>query len=189
VIVNIRGTSGSGKTHLVRRVMELFDQREPIFEPGRKRPLLYRLGEFGPPRVLSVLGSYEAACGGCDTIKGLDRVFELVRQEALEGRSVLFEGVLVSEGVDRVLALQREGLPVHCIGLTTPVEDCLASINARRLAKGTNEPVNPTNTTRRVATIERGLVRLERAGVTVERLDREAAFNRTCALLGTTSSV
>lgn len=170
MIINIRGTSGAGKSTIVNNVTDAFPILEPVLTPGRKRPLYYlcRLapGEFP---TLAIVGSYESPCGGCDTIKTKAEAFELIK--ALYGKvaqHVLFEGLLISEDTGYTLDLDGvfpDDLLVALINL--PVEECVASVNARRAAKrGPDAPgVNPENTTRRHAVIARAVDKLHEAGV------------------------
>ena len=149
MIVNLRGTSGSGKTHTVRSVMAAYGPPKPLFIKGRKRPLLYRLprqpGSSGRP--LSVLGHYETACGGCDTICKIDDIFGRVYSEHERGHDVLFEGLLISAELKRTLKLWDDfGDQFLCVALGTPIEDCLAGIQARRDARGDIREIKPTNT-------------------------------------------
>ena len=44
MIINVRGTSGSGKSTIVRNAMDLFTWRGPVHVKGRKQPLGYWLG-------------------------------------------------------------------------------------------------------------------------------------------------
>ena len=100
MIVNPRGTSGAGKTELVRRIIAGYGwgrggQVEPVSTPGRERPMFYRLRHPLGGRPLVLLGHYEATCGGCDTIRardgGLDEVFRLATEQAAGGCDVLLE--------------------------------------------------------------------------------------------------
>src|SRR5690349_20566073 len=145
-IINIRGTSGSGKSHLVRDVFYCYDSWEPRFIAGRKQPLYYSCGRTdGPP--LCVIGHYESACGGADTISkelefdgrkwrsGIELVFYLVDRAAERGEDVIFEGLIISSDVVRTVELKRHHT-LLVIGLTTPLPACLESIQARRNARG-----------------------------------------------------
>ena len=83
VIVNPRGTSGSGKTELVRRIAAEYGWYDGVANPvrreGRERPIAYCLPHPLGFRPLLLLGNYEVASGGCDTIRlaegGLDEAF------------------------------------------------------------------------------------------------------------------
>lgn len=190
MIINVRGTSGSGKSTIVRNAMDLFSWRGPVHVKGRKQPLGYWLGPNQEEWALGVPGHYETACGGCDTLKGYDQAFELVEHAALSARHVLFEGVLISEEYRRTVDLaERFSLNVPIvqevlvIQLTTPIDTCLGSIRSRREARGDVRELNPANTTNRVGTIERTCERLRRAGVTVEQHDRDSAMARVREIL------
>lgn len=173
MIVNIRGTSGSGKSYLVRHVMAYYDNKEAIHIEGRKQPLYYLLRHEGF-RDLAVLGHYETACGGCDTINGLDWIYRLVREQHEAGRHVLFEGLLLSNEVERTKLLPD----VQVICLTkVPLDVCIESINARRRARGVMEPVATKNTSAKWDQIQRVAVRLEQAGVVTHRCDRQEAMD------------
>ncbi len=175
MIVQIRGTSGSGKSTLVRNVVEAATGRLRLKEPGRKQPIGYLLQQDGMPWC-AVPGHYETACGGCDTIPSMDRVFEGVEQGNAAARHVLFEGLLASEEVRRTVELhQRHPGQLRVIQLDTDVEVCLASIRARREARGDTRPLKEDNTRNRVAVIERACRRLREAGVSVQTVSREDA--------------
>jgi len=180
-IVTLRGTSGSGKTTLVKNIMALYPERKPVFIEGRKRPLYYilRHPEAGD---LAVLGNYEIACGGCDTIQEADTVYNLIRQQA-SVRNVLFEGLLLGCDINRTKALDQE---IHMIYLNTPIEDCLSGINARRLARGVAEPVNPENTVSKFKGVKRAeeRSRAEIKGAQVFNMNREEAFAKVREILG-----
>src|SRR5678815_803 len=100
MIVNIRGTSGSGKSHIVHGILK---QGHPIpqFKDGRKRPMGYVL----EPERLFVVGSYETPCGGCDTIMSQDEIYDLIRDWARQGYNVLYEGLFASVEVRRTILL------------------------------------------------------------------------------------
>ena len=79
MIVNIRGTSGSGKSTIVVRVCGLYDKKTPHFLEGRKNPYYYVFEKEGH-KPLAILGHYESPCGGCDTIyTGYTDIFNLIK--------------------------------------------------------------------------------------------------------------
>jgi hypothetical protein len=186
MIINVRGTSGSGKSTVVARAMEMFETKHGVNIKGRRQPIGYYLGNNYPPELaqLAVPGHYETACGGCDTLPGYDKIFQYVREGAKTAKHVLFEGVLVSEEVNRTIQL-HQAFPgqLLVIQLTTPTDVCLSSIQARRDARGDARPLNPKNTVARVATIQRSCERLKAAGVAVEEHDRNSAANRVMEII------
>lgn len=184
MILNVRGTSGSGKSTLAREVMTLYGGTRLHFkEEGRKRPLGYVL-RAPERRPLAVIGSYESSCGGCDTINCYDRCFALARQSHGTGCDVLMEGLLLSEETQRTIRVHQDGIPIVVLHLTVDIEECIASVKARRLADGNEKPLNEANTRRRVAVIERAVAKLEAAGLTVFRGNRDYCAGVAQEVLG-----
>lgn len=142
VIINPRGTSGSGKTELVRRLLVAYGwgrelRAEPVRREGRVRPMAYRLPHPHGGRPLAVLGHYEATSGGCDTIRatdgGMGEAFRLASAYAGDGHDVVLEGLLLSSEYPRSRAL-ASAHRLHVLRLSTPVERCIGNVIARRRA-------------------------------------------------------
>lgn len=163
MIIQVRGTSGSGKSTAVRAVMAAVGGWEPVFAPGRRRPLYYRSEAAGA--AVAVLGHYETPCGGCDTVGSAAAVYELVLGVRPLVAAVLCEGLLLSEDVK--WSSRLDGLVIYF--LNTPPARCLDHVRARRRAAGDTRPLDPANTENRVRTIERARVRLAAAGVECRR--------------------
>lgn len=176
MIVQVRGTSGSGKSTVVRRIMAATGGDAawtPEFRDGRKRPLYYHHYSG-----VVVLGHYESACGGCDTIGSARAVYDLLqelypRAEDIVAARVLCEGLLLSEDVK--WSSQLPGLRV--LFLNTPLERCLSQIKGRREKAGNAKELNPANTANRVATIERARGKLQDAGVRCHRVSANQAVS------------
>lgn len=156
MILQIRGTSGSGKSTAMRWIMNHLGDWNGTFVPGRKQPLYYVHEEF----PIIVLGHYESPCGGCDTIGSARAVYDLI-QATQPTDLVLCEGLLLSEDVKWTSQMKE----VRCIFLSTSLEECLKNVQKRRMEAGNEKPLNPSNTSNRVVTIERAKRRLEEAGV------------------------
>ncbi len=184
MIINIRGTSGSGKTTLVRKIMEQYGRCQVYKEPGRRQPIGYVCREPINNNVasqpLAVIGHYETACGGCDTIQKMDHVYELVRESYKSGYHVLYEGLLLSAEVNRAQALHDDGFPLCIVGLDqVPLEVCLDSVNQRRMDRLGPEkftPVKEKNTKSKFKGVQSSMRRFQEAGVRVESCDRDSAL-------------
>lgn len=178
MIISVRGTSGSGKTHLAKMVLRepgLYGGPTPVHYPGRARPLYYTRDSLTPGnRGLAVLGHYESATGGCDTISGNDIPFMLCRH-LHERYDVFFEGLLMSAEQHRTAKLHADGIPVHLYYLTLTLEECLAGVNARRAERGKLEPVNPDTTAARHRTLRLHPPRFRALGLSVAEGDRGGA--------------
>ena len=166
-IIQVRGTSGSGKSTVMRAVMKQLGEFHGVTVAGRKQPMYYQLdwrhGSSKPVGFdLCVLGHYATACGGCDTIGSAKAVIELI-DSMKHWDVILCEGLLLSEDVKNTLTLPIDRLKV--LFLTTPLDTCLERIKGRRATAGNDKPLNVANTSNRVATIERARARLEDAGV------------------------
>jgi hypothetical protein len=137
-VLNLRGTSGSGKSYIVKSLMALYDSVEPEMVPGqRKQPLAY-LCHRSDGASLYVVGHYETACGGCDTISkellidgeqrnGLELVYYLINRAIAAGHDVIFEGLIVASDKTRCIDLKRRS-NLMVIGLSTPLDECVKSI-------------------------------------------------------------
>jgi hypothetical protein len=163
MIIQIRGTSGSGKSTVMRQVMLTLGEWLPIRREGRKQPLGYQHAD------IVVLGHYESPCGGCDTIGSARAVYTLIQET--DAPIILCEGLLLSEDVKWSSQLPD----LRIIYLTTPLEQCITQIQQRRLAVGNSKPLNTDNTTHRVGVIERSRVKLGALGVCCRRCPPEQA--------------
>lgn len=176
MICQIRGTSGSGKSTVMRKVIDLMGDWNSVKVDGRKQPLYYRSASEWPDTV--VLGHYESPCGGCDTIGSARVVYDLILSAEVSAHSqhVLCEGLLLSEDVKWTTELHKLVKDrLRVLFLTTPLERCLSQIGKRRADAGNDKPLNPANTSNRVRTIERARVKLTEAGVYCRRCSADQA--------------
>jgi hypothetical protein len=182
-IIVMRGTSGSGKTYVAQQVIAALRARdgEPEVLPlGAKA----KVGGYRWPRV-TVVGRYETACGGCDSMswKGAaDDIEALVVAEVGAGRHVLLEGLMVATwGWERLLRMGAVA-PLQVVHLTTPLEDCLTAVGDRRAARAEAKgvettPLNPKNTTDKYYGLLTHTRNQRKKGVPIAELDRAAALN------------
>ncbi len=191
VIINPRGTSGSGKTEFVRRLLSGYGWArgggvEPIHHKGRQLPIAYRLQHPQGGRPLAVLGHYEATSGGCDTIRatdgGLDEAFRLADAYASSGHDVLLEGLVLSGEHARSAAL-AEAHQLHVLRLSTPLDRCIRNVVRRQRAGRRNWASLVRTATTQQANIEEACRLLQRHA-RVEVLDFDGALRRARELLG-----
>lgn len=143
MIISIRGTHGSGKSTIVKSLIEKYK----VLPLGLgKKPEGYRINVPWLEQPVYVVGSYLTACGGCDGIQPYDLIWPRVQQYASLGH-VLFEGALVSSSYGNIGRASVEYDPNFVFAfLDTPLKVCLERIVARRAAKGNNKPLDPKNT-------------------------------------------
>ena len=153
-IINVRGTSGSGKTTAIRELMAQYvpGGTQTLYGESVTKPEGYRLVSMDESLApLYVVGSYENVCGGCDQIKTQDEICDRVRRYSLLG-DVVLEGLLMSHVYGRWAALADELQTSFIFAfLDTPEELCVQRVKDRRAARAEAkgvvlEPLNETNT-------------------------------------------
>ena len=147
MIINLRGTSGSGKTTVIRELMQLYTPVSVIERTETGCPLVYQLsGSISP---VYVLGSYENVCGGCDVVENYTVVIPQLIAKYMVSGHVLFEGLLVSGAFGATgacLSKLAKGVCVVVAFLDTPLSICLDRVKNRRVQRGAQKVFNPANT-------------------------------------------
>lgn len=166
MILNPRGTNGSGKSTIVRAFMKpdapLFEVcKQTLLSPTKKEPdrmkdypIIAQEGVNGT----AILGSYRNNCGGCDEFswKGShDAMCDAIRILAKEYRHVIFEGITVSSVYTRYANLaeeiyMRDGMPTHWLLISPPLDTCLSRVEARTGRMRDERMINNVGTKHRV---------------------------------------
>jgi hypothetical protein len=190
VIINIRGTNGSGKTHLARSLIG--PDATPIdlvqyTSPTKKEPNRQRFVEgWGKPGGFLAVGSYKQGCGGMDTILSFelqqDAVLVADGWHNLSGepvKHVICEGVLASTVAGSWLEFFKRFGPggVLIAYLDTPLELCLERITARQIAaKGEARDIKVDLVRDKIKAIEATRSKFDRAGIRTITLHHETAY-------------
>lgn len=160
MIVFLLGGHGSGKSTAVRALMSEHDL-SPVHADGRRHPLGY------VDDTLFVVGHYEIPNGGADTVRPLEVLEKLVREQARR-RHVVFEGV-GQAGFAKVVYRLARRLDVTAILLTTSLARCCKSVRSR------GHVLSADGVSRSWTRCRNAALELERGGVKVLRLSREEA--------------
>lgn len=147
VIVSIRGTSGSGKSHIPFTLFYKCSREEIIGGDGKVKGYVVDASSLGVRFPIYVLGKYTTQCGGCDQIPTQQEAADRAVHYNQIGH-VLMEGLLASAAGPKgavTATIQETGNAVFAI-LDTPLEVCLERVQARRTARGDERPFNPKNT-------------------------------------------
>jgi hypothetical protein len=93
----------------------------------------------------------------------------------------MYEGLITQSDVNRCIQLHKDGLKLLVIGLTTPLQDCIASVQARRDAKAAargkeSSPLDPGNTKSKHRAVLLQEPKFRSVGIDFRWLDREAAL-------------
>ncbi len=159
MIFKLAGTSGSGKSSLIRAMLKLW-KFTPTTWPGKSKVKEY-VAKVAPGEALSavydrvvVLGDYTNPCGGMDGVRAKeDRhamtaayVGKKFRRTLVLAEGLLYGGVYgITEGLGVLSEDSKSGLWCYAF-MNTPLEVCLQRVEARRAARGVTEPMNPKNT-------------------------------------------
>ncbi len=135
---------------------------------------------LGAGRVL-VPGHYDAPGGGCDMIKSVDHIYDVVAMALQHYDFVLMEGLFVGKDARRLLD-RGWGPDTLVIFLDLPLEICRASVHQRResLGKPRKELTKHEDDW---GEINAKIGLLKAAGVAVEHHDRDSAAARLRELL------
>jgi hypothetical protein len=140
MLINVRGTSGAGKTTVVRALMALCPHKPIYGVLGPRRPEAYALML---PYPVYVLGPYLTPCGGCDCVQPFALIPKLIERHAQRGH-VVFEGLLLSTFFGEIGRLLMETYAdSRVMFLDTPLDVCIKRVEARRAAAGNPKPFDP----------------------------------------------
>jgi len=131
MIISLRGTSGCGKTHLVREIIRLYPYHRSWWAKNRKKPLYTVYGRNPKGRALVTPGHYEIANGGMDTLPTLDAGYGIALWAAMQHHDVLIEGKNMSDGLAHVDGLLSRGHDVRLVFIDEPLDVCIASVHMR----------------------------------------------------------
>ena len=196
LVINPRGTSGAGKTWLVREVMRAYchdgAKAVSLRRDGRSRPMGCQSFHPCGGRPLAIVGHYEATRGGTDTIPeadgGLGEALRLADALAAGGNDVLLEGLQLSGDVEGTAALARaqrvRGSALHVLCLDVPLERCVRNVVARRRAGRTARIAIERTARTGHAALTAACEALRHTDAEVEWMSAPQALNRTLALLG-----
>jgi ABC-type dipeptide/oligopeptide/nickel transport system ATPase component len=160
VIISVRGASGSGKSHLAREIMALYKTGRAVSVPDRRQPLFYIFERADGGRPLGVIGHYEIANGGVDTLTNLDQAYAIARGIERDGEvDVLMEGKCMSDGAPHVLSMMQEGRDVRVAHIVIPIEQCVASVRER------GHQIKESSIAKTHGRVERSIAAMRRAGV------------------------
>lgn len=154
----------------------------------RKKPFSVLFEGMEHITPFAVIGHYDAACGGADTIKlKADAYAEAIRLHR-EGYNVVIEGLLISSdpvGTNRMM--QESGADMHVIDLDVTAEVCKESIQKRRSSKGSTKEWSDKTESNMNAKMK-GVISTRRRlinefKIPVNVLDRDSAFKFAQKLL------
>lgn len=170
MIVNIRGTNGSGKSTVVKTFLARRPYVEVFGVLGPRRPEAYKIRLTG--KWLYVIGSYQTNTGGVDAMPLSSTELVALLEKYRKLGHVMFEGVVISTyygAVGEWLEAHKEEALV--VFLDTSEEVCLQSVRARTLNSRTK------NIASKIKSIENVRERMIGVGIPTKLLNRGNAFD------------
>lgn len=144
VVLDIRGTHGSGKSWIPHQLLKSNSFREiEGFCEYKKKDMV--LGYHLPKYDLAIVGRYSTTCGGCDGVGQADEVCRRVRMFYDQYKFVMLEGILVAHTFQRYSDLANELGDYRFFFLNTPMDVCIERTLKRRQEVGNTKPFNPKN--------------------------------------------
>jgi len=186
MIINIRGVSGSGKTTIVRQLIERAERTQEIYgrSLGLRMPEANALRLPGIEAETFVIGAYDSnGCDGCDRIQPFELIPPLIEKYAQRG-DVIFEGMLISTCWGVVgEALERRGRDAVVLFLDTPLETCIERVRARRRKRGDGREFDPANLAAHHARIASLRTKIEAGSVRALTVSSENAVETIIEIL------
>ena len=157
MIIDIRGTHGSGKSTCVHYLIKKYENK-----CYRDKTLDVHF-HFMPEFNLIIVGKYRNQCGGADGVNGVDRIQAIIEKYDERGYNVLVEGILVSHTFERwhQFATGRNYVFVH---LEPSVETCIKHVQKRRVESGKPPEFNTKNLEKDHRQISRTVAKLAAEG-------------------------
>lgn len=148
LVIKIGGCNGSGKTSLVRAIIE-DNKLQPKYDGKKVEAYMGCAPDFSS---IVVLGSYKNTCGGMDTISDKEDRLALIRKYmGLMPDVLVFEGLITGKTYGRIGEISdmpsQRGKWLYTF-MDTPFEVCVDRVLTRRKAAGNLAPFDPERTMR-----------------------------------------
>lgn len=158
MIVKIGGCNGSGKTSLMRGLMDIWNFVPVPVDPAKIGGKVARYEALiKEPELMAhlftkvvVLGDYRNVCGGMDTISDKEVRYAMVESWVKDKKAlVLFEGLITGKTYGALGSLsEASAVPWLYTYMDTPFDVCVERVLARRKAAGNTAPFDPERTMR-----------------------------------------
>lgn len=186
MIVTVAGTSGSGKSHLVRSFLDFAEKFAAVEDSRERGPYLkgYVCSFFPQRRPIRIIGRYDVPTGGCDTIHNVAEIYAAIRAAHNDDYDVLYEGLFMLNQTRGPQLAAEMGSDLTVLQLTTPLATCLASVDTRRAARGEGKLADVSNTKDNYRRATNYSAAMREAGARVIKVSREEALPKLLELFG-----
>lgn len=151
VVVKLGGCNGSGKSTLAFALLDF--PHEPFYDDLVPKGKVAGYIVHHPKAKIRVLGRYESACGGIDSVGNVDIWAPLAKKYSTDSTVdiVFLEGLMSGKVYGQLGAWSEQpnqkGRWLYAF-MDTPFEVCVERVLKRRQAKGNDAPFDPGRTMR-----------------------------------------
>lgn len=149
VIIKMAGTSGSGKTSVVRALIKGLNMTPLGDGPKPEAYVAPAPWSDTVERQLVVLGPYVNVCGGMDCLTNQSAKMALLTKYAAAENVVVFEGLITGGTYGEMGELSEtpghKGRWIYAF-MDTPLKVCSERVLSRRLERGNVKPFDPYRT-------------------------------------------
>lgn len=165
MILDIRGTHGSGKSYVVHQLLKKNEHEEIRGRCEHREKDNYVLGYSIPELGAAIIGRYSNICGGTDGVGSVAEIVRRLRLFSRQYRIVVLEGIMVAHTFKRYSDLANELDDYKFLFLNTPLAQCIKRVKQRRVEAGNMKDFNPKNVIHDYNQIwKRVRVKMEEAG-------------------------
>lgn len=196
LLVNLRGTSGAGKTFIVRKFMDTYgvehldkkgvkklgEKINPDYYPGAARVTIP-----GWNYPIYFIGNYRPECGGLDTVPSQELCARWSLFHLMDGH-VICEGLLTSGlgpgGIFCKTVMAQAPTQTRFLFLDTPMEKCTERIYQRRRGRGDTRPLkDDDHAGKKHRQIQNVIRTMQSLNYPVHMLDHERGFEDMFAMM------
>jgi hypothetical protein len=179
MMIFLRGTNGSGKSTIVRTVMENYEKITTLKYPkhmDKKVPMGYICSHNH--RKLFIPGHYQIANGGIDTMPNLEFAYQMISKYHKSGLDTLGEGKNFNDGIQRIVTLHSKNFDVKVLFIDHPLLACIDAVKER------GHSINHNTIVRLADKCEKEYASMRRIGVPCVSLPRAEALDQVKQWLG-----
>lgn len=171
MIIVIRGTNGSGKSHAVRSLLKKARRVLPSVRGTAEGSSLILIR--GVKRPVLIVGPYIAgrSMGGCDCIRRPREIYESIDLAIAKDWHVVLEGVVLATR-PYISYKQKDGYDVRYAFFDPPIRTCLERIAERQKLKGHVSELSQDAMQYKLSRAEHMYREAQRVGMVTKRFQR-----------------
>lgn len=149
LVLKLGGTNGSGKSTVAKSLLsQMTCVKDAGTIPGTCKPAGYE--GFLKGKLWYIIGRYQTACGGMDTISDKNIRLNLIKDAIISSKYdvVFFEGLITGKTYGEIGVVSESYKHARWLYLfmDTPFDECVNRVLKRRMQRGVTTEFNPERT-------------------------------------------